>query len=74
MERIAIRPTEFASAMGISRTSAYNLIRDGTVPSIRVGRSVRIPLESLRVWMKNTEQTLAKEDGGSNSIEATEDG
>lgn len=33
--------------MGISRASAYQAVRDGTIPSIRLGRRVVVPTARL---------------------------
>ena len=33
---------DVAKVLNISRSYAYKLIRDGTIPSIQIGRSVRI--------------------------------
>ncbi len=34
--------------LSISRSSAYELIAAGTIPSVRLGRMVRVPLEAIR--------------------------
>ena len=52
MERIALRPDEAASAIGISRAKAYELISRGELPSIRIGASVRVPVDALRAWIE----------------------
>mgnify|MGYP006294497669 CR=1 FL=1 len=39
---------EAAAFLGIGRSAAYAAIRSGTIPSIRVGRSWRIPTAALR--------------------------
>lgn len=51
IERLLLRPAEVADALGICRTQAYNLINAGTLPSIRIGTSVRVPLDALRRWI-----------------------
>jgi excisionase family DNA binding protein len=38
---------EVAKVLGVSRASAYELVRTGVVPSIRVGRRVVVPLPGL---------------------------
>jgi excisionase family DNA binding protein len=50
-DRIALRPEEFAMAVGLSRSKAYELIAKGAVPSIRLGASVRVPVDALRAWI-----------------------
>lgn len=50
-ERIALTVAETAEALGISRTSAYELIRRGDLPHIRIGRVIRVPAEALMEWV-----------------------
>lgn len=49
--KLALRPAEVADALGIGRSKVYELLAAGTLPSIRVGASVRVPTEALRVWI-----------------------
>jgi excisionase family DNA binding protein len=49
--RLLLRPTEAADAIGVSRSKAYTLISNGEIPSIRIGGSVRVPVEALRAWI-----------------------
>lgn len=57
MDRLLLRPTEFADAVGISRSKAYELIAAGKVPSIKIGESVRVPVDALRAWIAEALQT-----------------
>ena len=38
---------EAAHVMRLSRNGAYNAVADGAIPSIRIGRSIRIPRDAL---------------------------
>lgn len=38
---------EAAHALGISRASAYEGVRTGTIPSIRIGRRILVPRAAL---------------------------
>lgn len=38
---------EAAVILRISRSSAYDRVRDGTIPSIRLGRFIRVPRDKL---------------------------
>ncbi len=51
MEKILVTPPEAAALIGIGRTRIYDLIARGVIPSIRIGRSVRVPLDGLRKWI-----------------------
>jgi excisionase family DNA binding protein len=39
---------EAASIMKISRASAYEAVRSGEIPSIRIGRRIVVPTAALR--------------------------
>jgi excisionase family DNA binding protein len=54
MDKLMLRPAEAADAIGVSRSKAYELISSGVLPSVRLGGSVRVPVEALRDWI--TEQ------------------
>jgi excisionase family DNA binding protein len=51
MERLLLRPVEAAEAIGISRSKIYELLASGELPSVRIGASVRVPVEALRAWI-----------------------
>jgi excisionase family DNA binding protein len=63
MERLAYRVPEAAAVLGISRTKAYALIAARQLPVIRMGKSMRVPAEGLRDWVRRqtrpTSQALA---------------
>ena len=40
-----------AQRLGISKSSAKRLIRDGLIPVVRVGRQLRIDDEALSSWI-----------------------
>lgn len=44
-----------ALALGISRTLAYALVREGVVPSIRLGRRLLVPRRRLMTLVEGTE-------------------
>ena len=51
MERMLLRPAEAAEAIGVSRSRMYELLASGELPSIRVGRTVRVPVAALQAWI-----------------------
>lgn len=57
VERLLYRPAEAADSIGVSRSRMYELIASGEVPSVRVGRTLRVPVDALRRWV---EQQLAE--------------
>jgi excisionase family DNA binding protein len=48
---ILMKPREVASALQVSRSQVYKLLNDGSLPSIRVGHSLRIPRQALLDWV-----------------------
>lgn len=52
MDKLLLRPTEAAEAIGIGRSKIYELLASGDLPSIRIGSSIRVPLDQLRAWIE----------------------
>jgi excisionase family DNA binding protein len=48
---------EMAKVLRIGRGSAYELVRSGGVPSVKVGKLVRIPRDGLILWMSKGNQS-----------------
>ena len=51
-ERLLLRPAEAAEMLGVGRSKLYELIADGTLPTVRVGQRMRIPVGALRRWVE----------------------
>ena len=51
MDKLLLRPEEVGHALGVGRSKAYQLIADGSLPSVRIGHSVRVPAEALRSYV-----------------------
>jgi excisionase family DNA binding protein len=47
-EPLLYRVTAAADMLSISRSQMYKLIDNGTIAVVRIGKSVRIPAESIR--------------------------
>ncbi len=45
--RLLLRPAEVAESLGIGRSKVYELISSGRLPSIRIGGSLRVPIDKL---------------------------
>ena len=43
VQPVMLTVPEVAKTMRISRAAAYRLVELGTIPSVRLGRSVRVP-------------------------------
>jgi excisionase family DNA binding protein len=59
MEPGLVRIEEAAKYLSIGRSTMYELIAQGAVPTVHIGRAVRIPMEALKELVK----TLASANG-----------
>jgi excisionase family DNA binding protein len=46
-ERLTISVEEAAAMLGVSRTSAYEYVRTGQLPAIRMGRRILVPVAAI---------------------------
>jgi len=51
-QRLLLRVLEVAEALGLERTKVYELIAAGALPTIRVGRAVRVSVMALQKWVE----------------------
>ena len=56
IERLAYSPGELAKALGISKTYAYSLVRDGRIRSIRVGSRWLVPVREVEAFLRKAEE------------------
>lgn len=54
---VLLSPEEAAQALSVSRSMVYLLLREGALPSIKIGRARRIPSAALEELV---EQRLAR--------------
>jgi excisionase family DNA binding protein len=52
-----IRISEMAAELRIGRTRAYELVAGGTIPALRIGRSLRVSRRDLRAWLESCRYT-----------------
>jgi excisionase family DNA binding protein len=56
--RLLVRIMEAADLLSLSRTSIYNLIGDGSLEIVHMGKAVRVTMKSIRCWVeKQTAKT-----------------
>jgi len=55
-DRLLLTVEEAAQRLGIGRTLAWRMVRSGELPSVRLGRLVRVPEQSLIDWLKRRER------------------
>jgi excisionase family DNA binding protein len=46
-----LRPQEVQELVGMSRSAVYAHIASGVLPSVKVGKSVRVPSAALARWI-----------------------
>lgn len=52
MEKLTVTVDEMAKIVGVSRPTAYDLIHKEGFPTVRIGRRIVIPLDSLKRWLE----------------------
>ena len=60
VERLTYRVAEAAEALSISRSQAYELIANGSLPACRIGNSWRVPIDELRAWIRTHTQGVQR--------------
>ena len=51
---LALRVEDLIPILNIGRNTAYELVRSGQIKSIRIGRQLRIPKESVVAFLSQT--------------------
>ncbi len=51
MDQLLVTPEEAADALGVGRSTIYDLMRLKILPSVKLGRARRIPVAALREWV-----------------------
>ena len=58
IERVAYSPNEAARALGLSLNHVYDLIRLGTIPSVRLGKRILIPKSEIDKLMQSASDDI----------------
>jgi len=57
-EELLLRISAASQKLSVSRSKLYELIKKDQVPWVRIGGSLRIPVQALRTWIdQNTAGT-----------------
>ncbi len=51
-ERIGYRPERAAEALGVGRSTMFELLASGEIESVKVGRARIVPAEALHAYMR----------------------
>jgi excisionase family DNA binding protein len=49
---LLLRIPEVARTLGIARSLAYEMARDGRLPTLHIGKAVRVPRRKLEDWIE----------------------
>jgi len=52
MDKALLRVEETAEELGLSRARTYNLVMSNEIPSIKIGRSRRVPRKALEEYIE----------------------
>jgi excisionase family DNA binding protein len=52
MDKLLLRIPEAAQMISVGRSTMYELVASGVVPSVRFGKSVRVPAQALEEWIR----------------------
>jgi excisionase family DNA binding protein len=56
MDKLLLTAPDAAAALSISERTLWQLTKDGTIPAVRLGRSVRYDVAALRAWLERQQQ------------------
>lgn len=59
-----LRPRDVAGMLGVTPAGVYKMVKEGRLPFVRLGRSIRIPRAAWEIWladMSTTAMAVVKE-------------
>ena len=51
MDKLLLKPAEVGELTGVGKSKTYALIAAGVIPSVRIGKCLRVPADRLRKWI-----------------------
>jgi excisionase family DNA binding protein len=64
MDRLLVSVAEAAELLDVGRSTVYDLMRTRVLPSVRIGRCRRIPMDGLRTYIAGLESLAWPTDDG----------
>ena len=61
MEKLLLRADEVREALGLSRSKIYEMMANGELPTVRFGRSTRVPMDALKRVIRDLTETRPSE-------------
>ena len=52
-ELILLKATDIADILNVSRAMAYKIMQKGEIPTVRIGKSIRVRLSDLNAYIHN---------------------
>ena len=52
MDKLLLKVSEAGEMIGVGRSRMYEMLYTGEIPSIRIGKSIRIPVKALNEWVE----------------------
>jgi excisionase family DNA binding protein len=69
MESILLRADEVAELLGLGRTKVFEMLAARELPTVRIGRCVRVPRSELEMWIKSVTRPTATPAGNAKDPE-----
>lgn len=63
---------ETARVLRIGRNSAYEAVAGGSIPSIRIGRKIRVPRRALAAWIDDRDEYWSVESATTTTVSHTD--
>ena len=60
VERLLLRVPEAAEALGVSKSQGFKLVWSGELPSVRIGKAVRVPAAALQEFVDRLTANAAR--------------
>ncbi len=54
--RLLCKPGEAAEMLNLAKSTVYHLVASGELPSVRVGKAIRISREAIDKWIRDQEE------------------
>ncbi len=51
-ERLLLRISEVSEIIGLAKSKTYQLVKDGSIPSVRIDSAIRIRPADLKRWLE----------------------
>lgn len=57
-EKLLLTVIDTMDRVSLGRTKIYQLISEGEIPTVRIGRALRIPAKALQEWVEKQQVNL----------------